>query len=113
MSKSPSGFSGGAKANKVLGKPSGTPTPKVASKPVPTGLNTAKKPSATKPTATKTPAPTTGAKPAFAPGKVPNNAKKLTAGAPVIGASRMANPAKAPQAVNAQRMNSTFKKLGF
>lgn len=111
MSKSPSGFSGGSKANKVLGKTSGSSTPKVASKPVPTGLKTAKTPSASTPTTGKT--PTTGAKPGFAPGKIPNGAKKLTAGAPVIGASRMANPAKAPQAVNAQRMNNTIKKLGF
>ncbi|MBI1191146.1 MAG: hypothetical protein GC200_10760 [Tepidisphaera sp.] len=101
MSKSPSGFSGGAKANKILGKTTGTPAPK---------------PTASKPTPPKSVAPKTGAsKPTtgFTPGALPKKTPKLTPGAPVMGQQRMANPAKAPQVVNAQRMNSTFKKLGF
>jgi len=91
MSKAPSGNSGGAQANKVLGKP----TP-----PKPSGSTGGAK-------ATKVLGKT------FTPGAIPSKSTALKPGAPVMGAQRMQQPTKAPQAVNAQRMNSTFKKLGF
>lgn len=106
MSNSPSGFSGGSKANKILGKSPTSSTPKpTASKPPAT------KPTATKPTATKPGAikPTTAFKPATPPKTTP----KLAPGAPVLGQQRLANPSKAAQVVNADRLKGTFKQMGF
>ncbi len=103
MSKSGSASSGkglsGAKpvptaktAAKITGaKPSSTPAPKASAKP--------------------------GAKPVAAPtfkaGQLPSKTKAMTPGAPVLGQARMAQPAKAAQQVNADRMKKTFGKLGF
>lgn len=51
--------------------------------------------------------------PAFKAGQLPSKTKAMTPGAPVMGQARMAQPAKAAQQVNADRMKKTFGKLGF
>jgi hypothetical protein len=87
-------------------------------KPVPTA-KTAAKITGAKPSST--PAPKAGAKPGAKPvaaptfkaGQLPSKTKAMTPGAPVLGQARMAQPAKAAQQVNADRMKKTFGKLGF
>jgi hypothetical protein len=83
-------------------------------KPVPTA-KTAAKITGAKPSST--PAPKAVAKPGaastFKAGQLPSKTKAMTPGAPVLGQARMAQPAKAAQQVNADRMKKTFGKLGF
>ncbi len=101
MSKTPSGMSGGAKANRVLGKP----------------MN---KPLATSPTGQSIP----GSQPKqpFVKGQTPNVQGKFKPGTPVLGQQRVpVKPGSKPgqQVINAakvvqkNRMNTTLKNMGI
>jgi hypothetical protein len=86
------------KAAKVLGLGN---TPPKAAKVLGMGVNSAAK----KVTTTKATAP----KPTAFKAATPTTSGKMKPGAPVLGNARGATP----QGVNAQRMKSTIKKLGF